>query len=261
MSPARTRGPGRSVPPAGRASTAPAHVLDPFRPCKARASAAPTPRPAGTFPAAGLPPRPGGGATQGRAPAPQRQHPYQGTGSGARSATQPADDGSGGLDRHPGIRSGRRPRAGTSAALALPGDAEEGASQATTGGPPSAAHGAGGGADTRPRERGVPPRARRGEGERRPGLPWRGAVVSGWARAGGVAGSAGAGRGGRGRRGGKTMHEAPREGGAGGAGRRPGRSGRSWDRSRWSLCTGMTQGGGGGEEGKRHTVPRERGRR
>ena len=49
--------PGRGVPPAGRASTAPAPVLDTFRPCKARASAAPVPRPAGTFPPAGLSPK------------------------------------------------------------------------------------------------------------------------------------------------------------------------------------------------------------
>lgn len=58
---ARTRDPARYVPPAGRASTAPAHALDTFRPCKARASAAPAPCPAGTFPPASLPPKAGGG--------------------------------------------------------------------------------------------------------------------------------------------------------------------------------------------------------
>ena len=131
-------------------------------------------------------------------------------------------------------RSGRRPRAWTQAARALSGDAVEGVAQAAAGATtPSAAHGAWE-ARARGRGRGDPRHEPGGEGKRRPGLPWRGAVVPGRPRAEGGAGNAGAGRVGEGRAGGegrKTMHEASSRGGiergrpkAGGCGLSLGRS-------------------------------------
>ena len=90
-----------------------------------------------------------------------------------------------------------------------------------------------------------------GEGRRRPGLPWRGTVVSGRARAEGAAGAAGAGQvgvvgdEGEGEEGNRCTRR-PREGGSSGEGRGPA-----------APETGI----GDHFHRNAHTVPRERGRR
>ena len=227
----RCAGAARCVPRAGRASTAPAHAHDTFRPCKARASGAPAPRRAGTF-------HPGGPAPEAR----WRRHARPGAASpvngravaagGARPPPPPPRSGAHAQGRAarsrgrhptgrrregwirpspPRTRSGRCPRAWTSAAPALPGDAEEGASQANHGRPPPI--GCPRRRGKRGREvawkRGVPPRARR-RGRTSPEAALAGLGHGGRPRAEGVAGNAGADREGGG--GGKPCTKGPHGG-------------------------------------------------
>ena len=97
----------------------------------------------------------------------------QGRVAGHGDATRPADDARGGLDRPPHAPGAAGVHAqGRALRRRCPAMRRKALRKPPRAAPPSAAHGAGGSAGTRPRERG-------GEGERRPGLPWRGAAVAG----------------------------------------------------------------------------------